>query len=64
MVEDNLSRLEVSNGQPIIRTTYKSGLEITLEPWGNFHYDVFENGEMVGIIDASELAEFVKLKHE
>ena len=64
MVEDNLSRLEVSNGQPRIRSAFESGREITLEPWGNLHYDVFENGELVGILSADEIVEFTQSKYE
>jgi len=64
MVEDNLSRLEVSNGQPRIRTTYKSGREIVLEPWGKLHYDVFEDGKLVGIIAADEIVDLMQSNDE
>jgi hypothetical protein len=64
MVEDNLSRLEVSNGQARIHSTFWSGREISLVPWGNLHYDVFENGELVGMICADEIVEFIQSKNE
>jgi hypothetical protein len=59
MVEDNLSRLEVTSGIPKLRADYMSGRKIRIEPFGNVSFRVYENGEYVGLIHGDELAEHV-----
>ena len=57
MVEDNLSRLEVTSGVPKLLADYMSGREIRIEPFDNVSFRVYDNGEYVGIIHGAEIAE-------
>jgi len=57
MVEDNLSRLEVTSGVPKLRADYISGLKIRIEPFDSVSFRVYVNGEYAGLIHGAELAE-------
>jgi len=60
MVEDNLSRLEVTSGVPKLRADYTSGRQVHIEPFGGVSFLVYEDGECLGLIHGDDLADHMK----
>jgi len=60
MVEDNLSRLEVSNGRISLNTEYLEGTQICIEPFGDVSFEVFENDEYLALVHATDIADLAR----
>jgi len=60
MVEDNLSRLEVSNGRMSLNTEYLEGTQIRIAPFGDVSFEVFEDDHYIALVHASEIVDLAR----